>query len=64
MGLFQSEIRIVEKPKINKTNTIKLKYLNGYYAIKEKLDENNTLTVKQAVVVNGKTKSKVNIVLN
>ena len=34
MGLFQNEIRIVEKPKNNKIDTIKTKSLNGYGAIR------------------------------
>ena len=58
MGLFQNEIRIVEKLKNNKVSTIKIKSLNGYVAIRENLDENNTLTVKQPVVINGKLNQK------
>ena len=43
----------------------KIKYLNGYDAIKEKLDGNNTLTVKQPVEVNGQQiKSQCWIKLN
>ena len=57
MGLFQNEIQIVEKPKNDKPDKVKLKSLNGYDAIREKLDEHNTLTVKQ-LVVNEKTKTK------
>ena len=34
MGLFQNEIRIVEQPKNNKTNAVKLKSVNGYDAIR------------------------------
>ena len=34
------------------------------HAIRERLDEINTLTVKQPVVVNEKTTSKVSIILN
>ena len=64
MGLFQNEIDIVEKPKNNKTNNVIKKTLNGYYAIREKLDENNALTVKQPAVVNEQTKTKVSIELN
>ena len=37
---------------------IKLKSLNGYDAIREKLDETNTLTVKQPVVVNEQRNQK------
>ena len=58
MGLSQNEIRIVGKPKESKTNTIKMKSLNEYGAIREKLDENNALTVKQPVVANEKSKIK------
>ena len=61
MGLFQNEIKIVEKPK--KTNNVKIKSFNGHGAIREKLDDNNTLTVKQPVV-NEETKTNVSIVLN
>ena len=35
-----------------------MKSLNGYDAIREKLDDNNTLTVKQPVEVNENTQSK------
>ena len=35
MGLFNKEIQIIEKPKNNKTNTIKIKSLNGYDSIRE-----------------------------
>ena len=46
----------------NNTNnkTIKIKSLNGYDAIREKIDEGNTLSVKQPVV-NERTKPKVSI---
>ena len=57
MGLFQKETQIVEKPKNNKPNKVKLKFPNGRDAIREQLDENNTLNVKQPVV-NEKTKQK------
>ena len=43
---------MVGKPKKNKPDKIKVKYSNGYSAIREKLDEGNTLTVKNPVVVN------------
>ena len=57
MGFFYKEVQSVEKPNHNKTNNVKIKSLNGYDAIREKLDENNTLTVKQPVV-NEKRKQK------
>ena len=60
MGLFNKEIQIDEKPKNNKTNTIKKKSFEGCDAIREKMDENNTMTVKYPVV-NEKTKTKVSI---
>ena len=50
MVLFQNEIQIAGKPKSNKPDKVNLKSLKGYDAIREKLDENNTLTVKQPVV--------------
>ena len=42
---------------------IKIRFLNGYDAIREKLDENNTLTVKQPAV-NEEPKTKVSTGLN
>ena len=33
MGLSQNEIKIVEQPKNNKTNHVKMKSLSGYDAI-------------------------------
>ena len=56
MGLFQNEIQMVEKPKNNKPDKVKIKSLNGYGAV-DKLDESNTLTVKQPVA-NEKNKNK------
>ena len=44
---------------INKT--IKVKSLNGYDAIREKLDEGNTMAVKQPVESVTKPKTKVSI---
>ena len=35
MGLFNKEIQINEKPKNNKTTTIKIKLLNGYDSVRE-----------------------------
>ena len=57
MGFFQNDIQMVENPKSNKPDKVKLKSLNGYDATREKLDENSTLTVKQPVV-NEKPKRK------
>ena len=41
--------------------TIKVKSLNGYDSIREKLDEGNTLTVKSPVEPSTKPKTKVSI---
>ena len=40
--------------------TIKIKPLSGYDAIREKLDEHNTMNVKSPAI-NGKPKTKVSI---
>ena len=51
MGLFK-EVELIIPPKKQNTNnkTIKIKSLNRYDSIREKLDEGNTMTVKQPVV--------------
>ena len=64
MGLFQNEIQMVEKPKNNKPDKVKLKSLNGYGAVREKLDEHNTLTTESPVVATVKPKTKIPIGLN
>ena len=52
---------IIPPNKQNTNNkTIKIKSLNGYDAIREKLDEGNTMIVKSPVVTE-KTKPKVSI---
>ena len=63
MGLFNKEVELIP-PKKQSTNNkpIKVKSLNGYDAIREKLDEGNTMTVKQPVVTE-KPKTKVSIAL-
>ena len=61
MGLFNKENQINEKPKNNKTKTIKVKSLNGYDAIREKIDEGNTLNVKQPLQESTKPKTKISI---
>ena len=50
MGLFK-EVELIIPPKKQKTTntTIKVKSLNGYDVIREKLDEGNTMTVKSPV---------------
>ena len=66
MGLF-NKVELIVPPK-NNNKTIKVKSLNGYDAIREKLDEGNTMTVKQPVMGKGpqpleetKPKPKVSI---
>ena len=59
MGLFK-EVELIIPPKKQNNKTVKVKSLNGYGAIREKLDEGNTMTVKQPVV-NEKPKTKVSI---
>ena len=56
MGLFK-EVELIIPPKKQINKIIKVKSLNGYDAIREKLDEGNTMTVKQPVV-NESTKPK------
>ena len=63
MGLFKEGFELIIPPKKqNTTNkTIEVKSLNGYDAIREKLDEGNT-SVKQPVVTEStKPKTKVSI---
>ena len=61
MGPFK-EVELIIPPKKQNNKTIKRKPLNGYDAIREKLDECNTMTVKQPVVTEStKPKPKVSI---
>ena len=61
MRFFNKEIELIPPKKQNANNkTIKVKSLNGYDAIREKLDEGNTMTVKQPVITE-KPKTKVSI---
>ena len=65
MGLFNKEVELIPpKKQTNNNKTIKVK-LNGYDAIREKLDEGNTMTVKTPVSGKGpqqeKPKTKVSI---
>ena len=60
MGLFNKEVELIIPPKKQNNKTIKVKSLNGYDAIREKVDEGNTMTVKQPVVTE-KVKNKVSI---
>ena len=66
MRFFNKEIELIPPKKQNANNkTIKVKSLNGYDAIREKLDEGNTMTVKGPVLGKGpqpdKPKPKVSI---
>ena len=56
------EVELIIPPEKHNTNnkTIKVKSLNGYGAIREKLDEGNTMTVKSPVI-NETPKTKVSI---
>ena len=61
MGLFKEVELIIPPKKQNTTNkTIEVKSLNGYDAIREKLDEGNTLNVKNPVI-NEQTKPKTKV---
>ena len=59
MGLHK-EAELITIPKQQTSKTIKVKSLNGYDAIREKIDESNTMAVKQPVVTE-KPKNKVSI---
>ena len=62
MGLVK-EVELIISPKKQNTNnkTVKVKSLNGYDAIREKLDEGNTMTIKSPVESVTKPKAKVSI---
>ena len=62
MGLSK-EVELIIIPEKQTSKTIKIKSLNGYDAIREKLDEGNTLSVKAPVEQPTKPKTKVSIVL-
>ena len=62
MGFFNKEVELIVPPKKQTNKTIKVKSsLNGYDAIREKLDEGNTMTVKTPVEQPTKPKTKVSI---
>ena len=63
MTFFNKEVELIIPPKKqnSKTNNVKVKSLNGYDAIREKLDESNTLTAKTPVEQTTKPKTKVSI---
>ena len=60
MVFFNKEVELIIPPKKQTSKTIKVKSLNGYDTIREKIDEGNTMTVKQPVVTE-KPKTKVSI---
>jgi hypothetical protein len=64
MGL-NKEVELITIPKKQTSKTSKVKSLNGYDAIREKLDEGTTMTVKNPVMRKGpqpeKPKTKVSI---
>ena len=60
MVFFNKEVELIIPPKKQTSKTIKVKSLNGYDAIREKIDAGNTMTVKQPVVTE-KPKTKVSI---
>ena len=59
MGLFK-EVELIVPPK-KQNKTIKIKTLNGYDAVSEKIDEGNKMTVKTPVEPSTKPKTKVSI---
>ena len=59
MGLFKEVELIIPLKKHNKT--IKVKSLNGHDAIRGKIDQGNTMTVKQPVQETTKPKTKVSV---
>lgn len=64
MGFFNEEVELIIPPKkqtVKNDKSVKVKSLNGYDAIREKLDEGNTLTTKTPVEQNTKPKTKVSI---
>ena len=62
MGFFNKEVELIIPPKKQTSKTIKVKSLNGYDAIREKLDEGTTTTpVKTPVEQPRPPKTKVSI---
>ena len=70
MGFFNTEVELITVPKKQterasatrrNDKSVKVKSLNGYDAIREKIDEGNTLTVKTPVEQTTKPKTKVSI---
>ena len=63
MGFVDKEVELIIPPKKQSTNnnTIKVKSLNGYDGIREKIDSENTFSVKSPVQESTKPKTKVSI---
>jgi len=62
MGFFNKEVELIVPPKKQNSKTIKVKSLNGYDAIREKLDEGTTTNpVKTPVEQPRAPKTKVSI---
>ena len=70
MGFFDKEVELIIPPKkqtVKNDKSVKVKSLNGYDAIREKLDEGardscaSPLTTKTPVEQNTKPKTKVSI---
>ncbi len=70
MGFFNKEVELIIPPSARQLRvaqnhkndkSVKVKSLNGYDAIREKIDEGNTLTTKTPVEQNTKPKTKVSI---
>ena len=59
MGLFK-EVELTIPPK-KQNKTIKIRLLNGYDAIREKIDQGNTLNIKNPVEPSTKPRTKVGI---
>ena len=63
LGFFNEEVELLIPPKKQNTRnkTVKIKSLNGYDAIREKIDSESTLSVKSPVQETTKPKTKVSI---
>ena len=66
MTFFNKEVELIIPPKKQNNKTIKVKSINGYDAIREKIDSSDTVTtVKTPVLGKGpqqeKPKNKVSI---
>ena len=63
MGFFNKEVELIIPPKKQNANnkTIKVKSLNGYDAIREKIDSSDTVSTVKQPVVTEKPKTKVSI---